>query len=111
LYLGFGWNGFSDNASGCHYRSAPNRYIRQYDHSGAECDVFLDHYALLFTIMRDNGGPHSNRCEVPNGNKVRAPRFYYCIISDPNILPYVDAAPAVEVDTGVVAPGATRAST
>jgi hypothetical protein len=99
LHHGFRRNGLSDDASGSHYRSAPNGYIRQYDHSGAECDVFLDHYALLFTIMRNNSDPYSDRRAVTNGDQVRARRFYYRVIPDPNILPDVHAAPAVEVDT------------
>jgi hypothetical protein len=67
-------------------------------HSRAECDVFLDYYALLFTIMRDNGGPYSNRRAVTNGDQVRTRCFYYRIIPYPNIFPDVDTAPAVEAD-------------
>jgi hypothetical protein len=89
---GFRRNGLSDGTSGGDYRSAPNGYIRQYDHSGAECDVLLDHYALLFTIVRNNGDPYSDRRAVTNGDQVRARRFYYRVVSYPNILPDVDAA-------------------
>jgi hypothetical protein len=98
LHHGFGRNGLGDDASGSDYRSAPNGYIRQYDYSGAECGIFLDHYASLFTIMRNNGGPHSNRCAVTNGDQVWTRRFYDCVIPDPHILPDVNAAPAVETD-------------
>src|SRR6266404_1420333 len=98
LHHGFRRNGLGDDAAGSHYRSAPNGYIRQYDYSGAECDVFLDHYALLFAIMRNNGDPYSDRRTVTNSNQVRAGRFYYRVIPYPNILPDVDAAPAVEAD-------------
>jgi hypothetical protein len=98
LHHGFGRNGLGDDASGSDYRSAPNRYSRQYDYSGAECGIFLDYYASLFTIMRNNGNPDSNRCAVTNGDQVWARRFYYRVIPDPHILPDVNAAPAVETD-------------
>jgi hypothetical protein len=98
LHHGFRRNGLSDDASGSDYRSAPNGYIRQYDYAGAERGVFLDHYTLLFTKMRNNGGPYSDRRAVTNGDQLRAGRFYDCVIPYPNILPDVDASPAVEAD-------------
>jgi hypothetical protein len=98
LHHGFRRDGFSNDASGSYYRSPPNRYSRQYNHSRAECGIFLDHYASLFAIMRDNGDPHSNRRAVTNGYQVRARRFYYCVIPDPHILADIDPAPTVETN-------------
>jgi hypothetical protein len=98
LHHCFRRDGFSNDASGSHYRSSPNRYSGQYDHSGAEYGIFLDHYAPQFAIVRNNGGPHSNRGAVSNRDQVRARRFDYCVVPDPHILTDVDPAPAVETD-------------
>jgi hypothetical protein len=48
--------------------------------------------------MCDNGGSYSYRRAVTNGDQVWARCFYYRVISYPNILPDLNAAPAVEVD-------------
>jgi hypothetical protein len=98
LHHRFGRDGFSNDASGGYDRSPPDRYSRQYDHSRAECGIFLDHYPSLFAIMRNNGDPHSNRRAVTNGDQMWARRFYYGVVPDPHILSDLNAAPAVEPD-------------
>jgi hypothetical protein len=110
LHHSFRRNGLSD-ASASHCRSAPNGYIRQVRSLRDRVDVFLDRYALLFTMMRNNGDPYSDGRAVTNRDQVRARRCYYRVIPYPNILPDVDAAPGVEADARSCGTGTIRAST